>query len=79
MHPFLRTTNLPEGINNLIETLRRNAGGHFHSEREAQVKMKLLIDQLHQTRWKQQLRRLAPSLQELAQLFRKRFEEELSD
>ena len=25
----LRSTNFPEGINNLIETLRRNAGGHF--------------------------------------------------
>lgn len=77
MHPFLRTTNLPEGVNNLIETMRRNAGGHFHSEREALVKMKLLIDELHQTRWKQQLRRLAGSLQDLARVFEKRFEQEL--
>lgn len=77
MHPFLRTTNLPEGINNLIETMRRNAGGHFHSEREAAVKMKLLIDELHQTRWKQQPRRLAASLQDMAHLFQKRFEQEL--
>jgi len=77
MHPFLRTTNLPEGINNMIETMRRNAGGHFHSEREAHVKMKLLIDQLHNTRWKHQLRRISGSLQDLAQLFQKRFEQEL--
>ena len=76
-HCFLRTTNLPEGLNNLIETMRRNAGGHFHSDREAMVKMKLLIDDLHQTRWKQQLRRLAGSLQDLARLFEKRFEQEL--
>jgi len=76
-HCFLRTTNLPEGLNNLIETMRRNAGGHFHSEREAMVKMKLLIDDLHQTRWKQQLRRLSGFLQDLARLFEKRFEQEL--
>jgi transposase-like protein len=76
-HCFLRTTNLPEGLNNLIETMRRNAGGHFHSEREAMVKMKLLIDDLHQTRWKQPLRRLAAFLQDLARLFQKRFELEL--
>jgi len=76
-HCFLRTTNLPEGLNNLIETMRRNAGGHFHSEREAMVKMKLLIDDLHQNRWKQPLRRLAAFLQDLARLFQKRFEHEL--
>ena len=57
--------------------MRRNAGGHFHSEREAMVKMKLLIDDLHQTRWKQQLRRLSGFLQDLARLFEKRFEQEL--
>jgi len=57
--------------------MRRNAGGHFHSEREAMVKMKLLIDDLHQTRWKQPLRRLAAFLQDLARLFQKRFEHEL--
>lgn len=77
LHPFLRTTNLPEGLNNMIETMKRNAGGHFHSEREAHVKMKLLIDQLHTTRWKHQIRRLSGSLQDLAQLFQKRFEQEL--
>ena len=77
MHPFLRTTNLPEGVNNLIETMRRNAGGHFHSEREAHVKMKLLIDELHQTRWKHPLRRIAGCLQDMARIFEKRFEQEL--
>lgn len=78
MHPFLRTTNLPEGVNNLIETMKRNAGGHFHSEREAAVKMKLLIDQLHQTRWKHQIRRISGCLQDLAQMFQKRFEPQLT-
>jgi len=54
IHRHIRSTNLPEGINNLIETLKRNAGGHFHSERETRVKMKLLTDRLYQSKWKQQ-------------------------
>jgi len=45
-------TNPPEGLNNPIETLCRKAGGHFHSEREALVKLKLLADQLYDTAWR---------------------------
>ena len=46
--PYIRTTNLPEGMNNLIETIKRNAGGHFHSQKELTIKMKIVTDQLHQ-------------------------------
>jgi putative transposase len=73
----LRSTNLPEGINNQIENLRRNAGGHFHSEREALIKMKLLTDQLYQTRWRRPSPSIKAQLSNLNRLFQQRFEAEL--
>jgi len=74
----IRSTNLPEGINNLIETLKRNAGGHFHSQREARIKMKLLTDQLYQTKWKHCSPTMKANLAALTQLFRQRYEPELN-
>jgi len=73
----LRCTNLPEGINNQIENLRRNAGGHFHSEREALIKMKLLTDQLYQTKWRRTSPTITAQLACLNQMFHQRFEAEL--
>jgi putative transposase len=75
MHAFLRTTNFAEGINNLLETIKRNAGGHFHSERETAVKIKLAIDQLHQGKWKKAGPLYVACQHELTQLFRQRFED----
>lgn len=74
----IRSTNLPEGINHLIETLRRNAGGHFHSEREARVKLKLLADQLYAGPWSRISPKLSAQLQILLGLFKKRFEAEIT-
>jgi putative transposase len=78
LRPQLRSTNLPEGLNNQIENLRRNAGGHFHSEREALVKMKLLADQLYQHKWTRVYPRFLIHLGTLNQFFRQRFESELN-
>ncbi len=75
--PYLRSTHLPEGIHPLIETLRRNAGGHFHSQRECTIKMKILTDRLAQTRWAKPhpiLRYYRPIL---IRMFKQRFEAEL--
>jgi len=77
-HPHLRSTNLPEGINNQIENLRRNAGGHFHSQREALIKMKLLTNQLYDYRWTRVNPKLLGQIGSLNELFRKRFEAELN-
>jgi transposase-like protein len=77
-HPHLRSTNLPEGINNQIENLRRNAGGHFHSEREALIKMKLLTNQLYDYRWTRVNPTFLGQVGYLNQMFRKRFEVELN-
>jgi transposase-like protein len=78
LHPQLRSTNLPEGLNNQVENLRRNAGGHFHSQREALIKMKLLTDQLYEDRWSRPNSTLLSHLGTLNQLFRRHFEAELN-
>src|SRR6266850_1020701 len=78
IHPQLRSTNLPEGLNNQIENLRRNAGGHFHSEREALIKMKLLTNQLYDYRWTRVNPTFLGQIGTLNQLFRKHFEAELN-
>lgn len=74
----LRTTNLPEGLNNQIENLRRNAGGHFHSQRETLIKMKLLADQLYAGPWSRVSPSIKTNLAALTNLFRLRFESELN-
>lgn len=78
IHPQLRSTNLPEGLNNQIENLRRNAGGHFHSQREALIKMKLLTNQLYDYKWTRPNPTLQTQLGALNQMFRKHFESELN-
>jgi transposase-like protein len=77
-HPHLRSTNLPEGLNNQIENMRRNAGGHFHSEREALIKMKLLTNQLYDFSWTRVNPKLLGQIGSLNQMFQKRFESELN-
>lgn len=77
LRPHLRSTNLPEGLNNQIENLRRNAGGHFHSKREALIKIKLLADQLYQTRWRRPCSHIITNLASLTRRFQQRFEAEL--
>jgi putative transposase len=77
-HPHLRSTNLPEAINNQIENLRRNAGGHFHSQREALIKMKLLTTQLYDHCWSRVNPTFLGQIGSLNQMFRKRFETELN-
>ena len=78
IRPHLRSTNLPEGLTNQIETLRRNAGGHFHSQREALVNIKLLTDQLYQTRWKHPKPTIKAHAAVLTQILRQCFESELN-
>src|SRR5215469_2068358 len=77
-HPHLRSTNLPEGINNQIENLRRNAGGHFHSQREALIKMKLLSTHLYDHCWTRVNPTFLGQIGTLNQIFRQHFETELN-
>lgn len=77
LRPHLRSTNLPESLNNQIENLRRNAGGHFHTQREALIKMKLLTDHLCQTKWHRPCPHIITHLASLTRRFQKHFEAEL--
>jgi putative transposase len=77
LHPHLRSTNLPESLNNQIENLRRNAGGHFHTQREALIKIKLLTDHLYQNKWHRTCPGIVTHLAALNRQFQKRFEAEL--
>jgi putative transposase len=79
LRAHLRTTNLPEGLNNQIENLRRNAGGHFHSQREALIKMKLLADQLYAGPWSRVCPTVKANLPALTHLFHQRFQAEIND
>jgi transposase-like protein len=79
LRAHLRTTNLPEGLNNQIENLRRNAGGHFHSQREALIKVKLLADQLYAGPWSRVCPTVKSNLPALTRLFHQRFEAEIND
>ena len=78
IHAQLRSTNLPEGLNNQIENLRRNAGGHFHSQREALIKMKLLANQLYDYKWTRGNPTFLGQLGTLNQMFRHHFESDLN-
>lgn len=75
--PYIRSTNLPEGMNNLIETIKRNAGGHFHTEREMKIKMKIVIDRLHDKKWKKPSPKFKANIHELTKMFNSRFEGEI--
>lgn len=75
----LRTTNAVEGLNNMIETLQRNAGGHFHTERETYVKMWIQISQLNQTKWNKVHGHFLSALPDWIRLFQKRYEPELEN
>jgi transposase-like protein len=78
IHAHLRSTNFPEGLNNQIENLRRNAGGHFHSQREALIKLKLLTQQLYEHTWSRSNPTFLGQVGALNQLFRQRFEAEIN-
>jgi transposase-like protein len=72
--PMIRTANAVEGINNAIETTRRNSGGYFHSEREMAVKMKIIFDNLAKTKWLNPIPKFAANLAQINHMFFERFE-----
>jgi len=74
----VRSTNLPEGINSLIENIRRNAGGHFHTQREIAIKMKILADQLARRAWAKPHPLIYHHRATLLRMFQQKYEAELS-
>lgn len=74
LRAMIRTTNAVEGINNAIETTRRNSGGYFHSEREMAIKMKIIFDNLAKTKWLNPIPKFAANLAQINHMFFERFE-----
>jgi transposase-like protein len=70
----LRTTNMPEGLNNEIEKIKRDSGGYFHTEKELMVKMRIMTIRLYRGKWKKPSPKVQTSIQELTQMFYRRFE-----
>lgn len=75
----IRTTNCVEGINNEIETIKSNSGGHFHTEREVTVKTYIMTTRLKQSKWKKPNAKFKAYIPELTIIFNKKFEQELTN
>lgn len=73
---YLRTSNSAEAVNNQIEIIKRNAGGHFHTDKELTIKTWILASQLKASRWKHPVARFKGELQSILQMFYQRYESE---
>lgn len=69
----IRSTNSVEGINNDIEIHRRNSGGYFHSERDLMVKMRILVENKYNTKWKNPIPIFKANIYAIEQVFLKQF------
>ena len=76
--PHIRSTNPVEGLNNALETLQRNSGGLFHTERETLVKIYILADRLQRSTWLKPNGRLQGHLYEWIRHFQNQYEPELA-
>ncbi len=74
----IRSTNPVEGLNNALETLQRNSGGLFHTERETLVKIYILADRLQRSTGLKPNGRLQGHLYEWIRLFQNPYEPELA-
>lgn len=77
--PLIRSTNAVEGINNAIEITKRNSGGYFHSEKEINIKLKIIFDNLRNSKWQHPVPKIKGNLPALNQMFFERFEAEIDE
>jgi len=73
---YIRTTNCAESINNQIEIIKRNAGGHFHTVQEITIKTWIMSSALNLSRWKKPIARYKAELQLLLTMRDQRYESE---
>jgi transposase-like protein len=72
----LSTTNVVEAVNGLLENLRRNNGGYFHSEETLKLKLGMAIGYLENGKWRRIAANVCTSLDQMNALFEARFETE---
>ncbi len=63
------TTNIVENFNSRIEVKRINSGGHFQSQKTADIAIYLIAHSLHQNRWKKAIPSFKECEYEITQLF----------
>ena len=76
---LIRSTNPVEGINNAIEITKRSSGGYFHSDREVAIKMKIIFDNLRNSKWRNSVPKIKGNFSRLNQMFFDRFEGEIDE
>ncbi len=69
----LHSSNMIEGINNVIEIKRKDIGGHFRSTEHFQINFAVIVKNLKQGKWKKIHLRLKEFQYELCQLFAIKF------
>jgi putative transposase len=79
LRPHIHATNPVEGFNNATEIIQRNAGGHFHSEREVLVKLKIKADQLIAKKWRSPIPKIKHHIHDISNLFIQTFEASFQD
>jgi len=70
----LSTTNAVEIVNRQIESARMTSGGYFQSQRLANAKLAVTIQNLEAKRWKKPATNIANALDELNLIFEARYE-----
>lgn len=70
----LSTTNAVEAINSVLENIRRNNGGYFHSEHVLKLKLGFAVAHLEDTTWRRYPGQIAGALPAMNAMFEQRFE-----
>jgi len=74
VRPAFSTTNAVEAVNGVLENIRRNNGGYFHSEHILKLKLGFAIAHLEDTRWRRITSQVGAALTGLNAMFEERFE-----
>lgn len=74
MRRFFSSTNLVEAVNGLLEIMRRNSGGFFHTEDTLKCKLGIAVSSLENGVWSTVPNKLTPVLLQLNAMFESRFE-----
>jgi putative transposase len=77
VRPAFSTTNAVEAVNSVLENIRRNNGGYFHSEHVLKLKLGFAIAHLEEGSWRKVTSQVGAALSGLNAMFEERFDGEL--
>lgn len=70
----LSTTNAVEAVNSVLENIRRNNGGYFHSEHVLKLKLGFAVAHLEDGRWRRYSGQIGSALVGMNAMFDERFD-----